>query len=204
MKRIISLILALASVLSLGMLLVSCDMGAGNEGSKYGIVTDGAKTYFVADGGAVVIEGGKASAATAPAGTPESKKLTAPDTADEWFTYEEVSGKINITGLTDAGKAAAAVIIPKTIGGKQIASVSSLSGAKNVIIADLGYSFNLNNGALAGVTNVFLVSVADNVLVAKNLLDGTTGVKLYVSADEISNYKSHYNWSNFADKLNKF
>lgn len=203
MKKIIALALAVTAIFA----FASCSLLGGGETStaKYGLVTDGGKTYFVADGGAIVIENGAAKATTAPENTAyESKKFTAPDTTEDYFTYEEVNGKINITGLTADGKAASTVIIPKTIDGKQIATVSSLDGAKNVIFADLGYAITINNGAFKGVSNVFIADVADDLGVGKDLLKDTAGVNIFVSADEISNFKSHYNWSAFADQLTKF
>lgn len=202
MKKIISLVLIAVALFA----LASCNLGGGEESkATYGLAEDGGKTYFVAEGGAIVIENGKASATTAPASTDlSSKKFIAPDTTEEYFTYETVNGKINVTGLTDAGKSASAVIIPKTIDGKQIATVTSLDGAKNVILADLGYAITIANGAFKGVKNVFIATVADDLGVGKDLLKDTNGVKLYVCQEEISNFKSHYNWSAFADQLTKF
>ena len=109
------------------------------------------------------------------------------------------------TGLTDAGKNAGVVIIPKTIDGKNVLAISSLSGAKSVVIADLGTSININNGAFAGVSNVFIAADANKLSVAQSgLLDGASSVKIYISADELTNFKSHYNWGAYADSLTKF
>ena len=204
MKKILSLILIVASLLTV---LVSCDLGGGGgNAAKYGLVTEGGKQYFIAEGGAILLDGTAASSVAAPTvtATLESKKFTAPETSEAHFTYELVSGKVNITGLTDAGKSAGVVIIPKTIDGKTIASISSLEGAKSVVFADLGNGINLNSGCFKGVSNVFICCVADNLLVAQSgLLEGSSA-NVYVSADEISNFKSHYNWSAYADSLKKF
>ena len=201
MKKIISILLLLAAVFS----LAACN----NEPeASYGVVEADGKVYFVADGGAIVIDGGKATAADASAvsGTPASKKLAAPDTTEDYFVYSEINGKINITGLTDSGKAQSVIVLPEKIGGKAVAMVSAgaFDGLKSLVIAETDAAITLADNALKGVTNVYLATKPDLVGVGENLLSDSNGVNLYVCADEFSNFKSHYNWGNHSAKLNKF
>ncbi|MBE6635030.1 MAG: hypothetical protein E7617_02350 [Ruminococcaceae bacterium] len=211
MKKIISIMLTLALVLSLAFTITSCDFtgggssdggqtGGNNNEVKLGVLTVDGKTYFKTNDGAVVIEDGAATAATAPEGAYESKGFDAPATTDVEFTYTESAGKITITGLkadTDL------VIIPETIGGKQVAVIESLKGAKTVILAKTDSAITVNNGAFEGVSAVYLATTPDLLLVGSALLDNNSTVKLYATADQYANFKNHYNWGTFADKISK-
>ncbi len=212
MKKIISIMLTLALVLSLALTVTSCDLlgggnsdggqaGGGNsDEAKLGVLTVDGKTYFKTADGAIVIEDGAATTANAPDGAYESKMFDAPTTTDVEFTYTESAGKITITGLK---KNADLVIIPETIGGKQVAVIESLKGAKAVIFANTDSAITVNNGAFEGVSAVYLATTPDLVLVGSALLDNNSTVKLYVTADQYANFKNHYNWSSFADKISK-
>ena len=202
MKKIISLVL----LLTLALTLASCDMLAGgnsDDAKSYGLITAGDKSYFVTPNGTVEISGGAAkAAATAPEGTPESKKFNAPDTTDTAFQTNAFGTGVAITGVS----AADVVIIPKTIDGKAVLGIEAgaLNGVKSVIIATPDAAITVSDGAFKGVTNVYIATAADNLLVGKTLLNDTNGVNIFVSADELSNFKVHYNWGTHAASLKKF
>ena len=212
MKKIISIMLTLALVLSLALTITSCDFtggGASDGGQtggnsnevKLGVLTVDGKTYFKTNDGAVVIEDGAATVANnAPEGAYESKAFDAPTTTDVEFTYTESAGKITITGLKGN---ADLVMIPETIGGKQVAVIESLKGAKAVIFAKTDSAITVNNGAFEGVSAVYLATAPDLLLVGSDLLENNSTVKLYATADQYANFKTHYNWGTFADKISK-
>ena len=204
MKKIISLMLILATAFALTAMLTSCN--GQSEDAAYGVVEADGKTYFVADGGALVIENGVASATSDVSGTPESKKFNAHETTGDYFTYTEVQGKINITGLTETGKAQSVIVLPEKIDGKAVVMVSAgaFDGLQNLVIATMSASVTIADGGFKGVKNVFVATTADLVSVSANLLTDSNGTTVYISADEFSNFKSHYNWGNLASYLNKF
>ena len=203
MKKIISLIL----LLTLAMTLASCDLLMGGKkdegGASYGLITSGDKSYFVTPDGTVEISGGVAKVvASAPEGTVESKKFAAPETSTAIFETKAFGSGVTITGVAGAD----VVMIPKTIDGKAVLGIEAgaLNGVKSVIIATPGAAITVKDGAFKGVTNVYIATVADNLLVGKTLLNDAGGVNIFVSADELSNFKVHYNWSTFASNLKKF
>lgn len=199
MKKVLSSLLILACVFAV---LTACNGG----GASAGLIEDGEKLYFVTAGGAVVIENGKASPASAPSGTPASKTFDAPDTTEDYFVYKEVAGKINITGLTDKGKAQSVIILPKTVNGKEVAmvSVGAFEGLDSLIIAAPKSSVVISDNAFRGVKNVYLAAKPDALGVGANLFSDTSDVKVYVCADEYDNYKTHYNWGAHSGKLTKY
>ena len=210
MKKIISIMLTVALILTLALSVTSCDLLGGNtdggqtndgkEETKLGVLTKDGKTYFKTNDGCIVITDGAATAANAPEGAYESKVFDAPATTSVEFNYTESAGKITITGLkADADL----VIIPETIGGKPVAVIESLKGAKAVIFANTDSAITVNNGALEGVSTVYLATAPDLLLVGSALLDNNTTVKLYATADQYANFKTHYNWGAFADKISK-
>ena len=201
MKKIISLIL----LLTLALTLASCDMlgGGKDDTTAYGLIASGDKSYFVTPNGTIEISGGVAKvAASAPEGTPVSKKFDAPNTADIAFTTETTDTGVKITGVSGAD----VVIIPNTIGGKKVTGVAAgaLNGVKSVIFATPAAAMNIEDGALKGVTNVYIASTPDLLSVGANLLENTSGVNIYISADEFSNFKVHYYWTPHASNLKKF
>ena len=203
MKKIISLIL----LLTLAMTLASCDMltggGTDNGGAAYGLITSGDKSYFVTPDGTVEISGGVAkTAASAPEGTPASKKFDAPTTMNATFETKAFGTGVSITKVSGAS----VVMIPKTIDGKAVLGIEAgaLKGVKAVIFATPDAAITIVDGAFEGVSNVYIATAADNLLVGKSLLTNASGVNVYVSADELSNYKVHYNWSAHAASLKKF
>ena len=201
MKKIISLLLLLA----LTFTLASCDMlgGGKDDTTAYGLIASGDKSYFVTPNGTIEISGGAAKvAASAPEGTPVSKKFDAPNTADIAFTTEATDTGVKITGVSGAD----VVIIPNTIGSKKVTGVAAgaLNGVKSVIFATPAAAMNIDNGALKGVTNVYIASTPDLLGVGAKLLENTSGVNIYISADELSNFKVHYNWGTHASNLKKF
>ena len=203
MKKIISLIL----LLTLALTLASCDMltgsGADNGDAAYGLITSGDKSYFVTPDGTVEISGGVAkAAASAPEGTVASKKFDAPTTMNATFETKAFGTGVSITKVSGAS----VVMIPKTIDGKDVLGIEAgaLKGVKAVIFANPDKAITIVDGAFEGVSNVYIATAADNLLVGKSLLTNASGVNVYVSADELSNYKVHYNWSAHASSLKKF
>ena len=202
MKKIISLILILACMLLVCCVLVSCNE---ENDSSYGIVADGDKTYFIAEGGAILIENGKAASVATPSlsTAPKSEKFKSVASAEEYFVIS--SGKI--TGLTERGKSCAVLMVPSDVSGIAAGAFNG-STLKSLVIAGRpdGKPLNLANGAFAGTNglNVFISEIPDNVTVGKQLLDNTTGVKFFISADEYSTYKTHYYWGNFSNNLSKY
>ena len=199
MKKILSTILVLAGILTA---LASCN----TQAASAGIIEDGSKLYFVADGGAVVIENGKASAAGSVDGTPVSQSFDAPQSTDDYFVYTEVNGKINVTGLTDAGKAQSVIILPKTVNGKDVIMISAgaFEGLNSLVIANPKSSLVIADNAFRGVKNVYLAADPNKVEVGENLFSDTDGVKVFVCADKYSSYKSHYSWGAHSSKLTKY
>lgn len=208
MKKIISILLLLALAT---MLLASCDMltgGADNgDGDKdaggVGYLTSGGKSYFVTPDGTVEISGGAAKVvASAPEGTPESKKFDAPDTFAATFTTEAFGSGVAITGVSGAE----VVMVPRTIDGKAVLGIKAgaFDGVKAVIIGNPDAAITVNDDAFRGVGNVYIATAADNLLVGKTLLANSASIKISISADEFSNYKVHYNWSAHKDNLKKY
>ena len=206
MKKITSLLLLIALTFTLGTMLASCDMlsGGNNGDTASGYFTKDGKGYFVIPDGVIEIDGGAAKAiTTAPEGTPESKKFNAPDTFNAVFETEVSGSGVAITGVSGAG----IVIVPKTIDGKTVTGVKNgaFDGVKAVIFATPDTPIQLDNGAFKGVGNVYIATTGDNLLVAQqNFLTDSANVKINVTADEISNLKTHYNWMAYADSLKKF
>lgn len=208
MKRITSLLLLIALTLTLGTMLASCDMitgGDNNSGDEsYGYFVKDGKGYFVIPDGVIEINAGAAKViSAAPEGTPESKKFNAPDTFDAEFETEASGSGVAITGVSGSN----IVMVPKTIDGKTVTSVKNgaFDGVKAVIFATPDSAIQLDNGAFKGVGNVYIATTGDNLLVAQqNFLTDSANVKINVTADEISNLKSHYNWMAYADSLKKF
>ena len=211
MKKIISLLILVATLTALLTSLVSCEllgMGSTNNGENgnavaCGLVSANGKTYFVTAEGTVEIDGNAAKAvATAPEGEASSKKFIAPDTFAATFTYEAFGSGITITGVSGAD----VVMVPKTIDGKTVLGIneSAFNGVKAVIIPDLCASITVNNGAFKGAGKVYIATAPDSLLVGKDLLTGTTGVSIFISVDEYANFKEHYNWKNHKDSLQKF
>lgn len=206
MKKIISLIL----LLMLAMSFASCDMltGGGNndDSASYGLITSGDKSYFVTPDGTVEISGGVAKkAATTPEGTVASKVFDAPNTTDAVFETKAFSTGVSITAVAGAD----VLMIPKNIDGKAVLGIEAgaLKGVKSVIFgnpADTDKGITLADGALDGVTNVYIATVPGNVRVGKNLLKNATGVNVFISADQLSNFKTHYEWGEHSSKLKKF
>ena len=199
MKKLISSILIIACVFAL---LTAC-----NEAKpSVGLIEDGEKLYFTAAGGTVVIENGKASPTSDAEGSFVSKKFTAPDTADDYFVYKEVAGKINITGLTETGKAQSVIILPKTVNGKEVAMISAgaFDGLNSLIIATPKSSVVISDNAFRGVANVYLAAEPDVLGVGANLFSDTENVNVFVCADEYDNYKTHYSWGAHSAKLSKY
>ena len=203
MKKIISLLLLLA----LTFTLASCDMLGGttdNGGTAAtGYYTNGANGYFATAEGTIEIADGAAKVtATAPEGTPESKKFDAPATFDATFTTVAFGTGVAITGVSGAE----VVIVPKTIDGKAVTGIKAgaFNGVKAVIIATPDVAITVEDGAFKGAEAVYIATVADNLLVGAGLLTDSANVKVYISADEYSNFKVHYNWGKLADSLKKF
>jgi hypothetical protein len=98
-------------------------------------------------------------------------------------------------------------MVPSDVSGIKAGAFNG-SSLKSLVIAGRpdGKALSLANGAFSGTNglNVFISEIPDNVTVGKQLLDNTTGVKFLISADEYSNYKSHYNWAVFADSISKY
>ncbi len=204
MKKFLSILLLTATLFAVCSVLGSCN----GDTAAAGLIEADGKTYFIAAGGTVVIENGNAKPADggAVSGTPVSKKFDAPDTTEDYFVYSEINGKINITGLTEAGKAQSVIILPQTIGGKEVALVSAgaLDGLDSLIIATPKSAITISDNAFSGVKNVYLATDPATVTVGANLFSSTTGVNVFVCADEYSDYKSHYNWGAHSDKLTAY
>lgn len=205
MKKIISLVLLLACTLSLVFTLAACN---GGDAAKYGLIEADGKTYFLADGAALVIENGTAAATDASAVTGElaSKVFNAPASTGDFFTYTEINGKINITGLTDEGKAQSVIILPEKINGKSIALISAnaFTGLDNLVIAKHSASMSISKNAFSGVKNLFLATDPNLLEVGDGLFEGDSAVKVYVSQDMLSTFKEHYNWKKYASVVAGF
>ena len=201
MKRIISLILALVMLLA----FASCGK---DSGTKDGIYTDGDKTYFVVNGGAILIKNGAASVAEAPevSGDPKSEKISAPTALDkEYFTYSTESGGKYITGLTDDGKAAKVLMIPDDVAGIKKGALKDGDLQSLIIGARSNGAFNVAPGAFEGTSalSVYIACTTEQVSSGDGMLNGATGIKLIISADEYTNFKSHYLFGTFADNMSK-
>ena len=201
MKRIISLVLVLVMLLA----LASCGKMAGNA---EGIYTDGGKTYFIANGGAILIDGGKATVTTAPetSGDLKSEKLTAPTSLDkEYFTYTTKNGGKYISGLTDDGKAAGVLIIPADAAGIEKGALKGGSLKSIIIASRASGALNVANGAFDGTSglSVYIACTTDQVTSGDGMLDGATGIKLVITADEYTNFKSHYLYGKFSESMSK-
>ena len=200
MKKILSLILILACAFAV---LTACN---NSSAPAAGVIEDGSKLYFVADGGAVLIENGKATPADAVDGTPSPKTFNAPDTTEDYFVYSEINGKINITGLTDKGKAQAVIVVPRTVNGKDVVMISAgaFEGLNSLVIATPKSSLVIADNALRGVKNVYLAADPNTVEVGENLFSDTADTKVFVCGDMYSSYKSHYSWGTHSAKLSKY
>ena len=205
MKKIISLILTVAMLATLGTLLASCGK---EKDAAVGLYTDGDKTYFIAEGGAILINGDTASVTTAPEATEtKSEKFSAPAKLDkDYFTYETKNGGKYITGLSSDGKSASVLIVPSDVAGIEKGALSGGSLKSIVIATRAEGKLNLANGAFEGTTDlkVYLACTTDGVNAGANLFDGATGTKLLISADEYTNFKSHYLFGTFSDNIAKY
>ncbi len=194
MKKLISTLLVFAALLSLCLALVSCDK---DGGSTAGLVTDGDKTYFVAEGGAVLIENGKATPVSAPSTDSEFKSevFSAPTSLDKaYFTTATKNGGTYITGLTDAGKSASVLIVPNNIAGIAQGAFNG-SSLKSLIIATRSSgSLTIDNGAFSGTDglNVYIACSTEGLFAGEMLADGANNLKLNICAGEYTNFKSHY------------
>ncbi len=214
MKKIISILLLLALAT---MLLASCDMlmgGAdngdgGKDAASVGYFTSGEKSYFVTPDGTVEISGGAAKVvASAPEGTPESKKFDAPDTFAATFTTTTSGSGVAITGVSGAD----VVMVPRTIDGKEVLDIRSgaFNGVKTVIIGNLrddDLRINISDGAFDGVKNVYIATVPTQFTVSYNtpmLLNNNKDLIIKISADEYSNFKTDYAWGKYTDNLKKY
>ena len=206
MKKIISTVLAFTLLLTFCAALTAC--GKNKDDSSYGIFEDGGKTYFVANGGAIAIDGDTASTVATPtlSGEAKSEKLNAPaKLATEHFVYKTEKGNKYITGLTDDGKAASVLIIPSDVAGIEKGALSGGSLKSIVIAKRASGSLNLANGAFEGTSglSVYIACGTDSVSAGANLLDGASGIKLIISADEYTNFKEHYLFKNFSENMSK-
>ena len=205
MKEISSLILAVSMLAAFAVTLASCGK---DGGVSAGIYEDGGKTYFVVEGGAIVIDGDTAAPTAAPelSGDPKSEKLSAPAKLDkEYFTYETKNGGKYITGLTDDGKSASVLAVPGDVAGIAKGAFSGGSLKSLVIASRASGAVNLDNGAFEGTSglSVYIACTTDGVTAGKQLLDGASGIKLIITADEYSNFKSHYLFGTFSDNMSK-
>ena len=202
MKRIISLILVLVMMLA----FASCGKDSGSSSSD-GIYTDGGKTYFVTAGGTVVIENGAASLTDSEAtGDAKCEKLAAPATLDkEYFTYTTKNGGKYITGLTADGKSAGVLIVPDDVAGIEKDALKDGSLKAFIIAARSSGALNVANGAFNGTSglSVYIACTTEQVSAGNNMLDGANGIKLVITADEYTNFKSHYLFGTFSDSMSK-
>lgn len=212
MKKITSLLLFIALTLSLGAMLVSCDLisGGNDTGTNeaYGYYTVDGKGYFVTADGAVEIDGGAAKEIdSAPEGTPESKKFEAPETFAATFTTETFGSGVAITGVSGAE----VVMVPKTINGKAVLGIKAgaFDGVKAVIIGNLRNDeirTGVEDGAFKGVGSVYIATSPTQLQITNTgtLLKDCGNLKINISADEISNFKTHYEWGKIKDSLQKY
>jgi hypothetical protein len=200
MKRIISLVLILVMLLA----FASCGK---DSGTAEGIYTDGSKTYFVTVGGTIAIENGTASIVAAEVGTDaKSEKLAAPTSLDkEYFTYTTKNGGKYVSGLTDDGKAASVLIVPDDVAGIEKGVLAGGSLKAIIIAARKSGTLNVANSAFEGTTNlsVYIACTTEQVTAGDGMLTGASGIKLVISADEYTNFKSHYLFGTFSDNMSK-
>ena len=200
MKKIISLVLILVMLLA----FASCGK---DSGSAEGIYTDGSKTYFVTAGGTVVIENGTASVTAAEVSTDaKSEKLASPTALDkEYFTYTTKNGGKYVTGLTADGKAASVLIVPDDVAGIEKGALKDGSLKAIIIASRASGALNVANGAFDGTSGlcVYLACTTEQVSAGDGMLTGASGIKLVISADEYTNFKSHYLFGTFSDSMSK-
>ena len=204
MKKFISVILTVAMLAALCLTATSCGK---DKGTAEGIYTDGDKTYFIANGGAITISGDTAAPTDTPTveGEPESKVFDAPKTLDkEYFEYTTKNGGKYITGLTADGKSASVLIVPSDVAGIEAGAFSG-SSLKSIVIAKGAKALNVANGAFKGTSglSVYIACSTDNVTAGNGMLDDASGIKIIVTADQYSNFKSHYLFGTFADSMSK-
>ena len=213
MKRTLALLLTLA--LSL-LLFASC---GGAEASLVGYYEADGVGYFFAEGGVVVVENGKASSHsftvngdTYSLGYKEVNKsaltaasFSAPEAAEEYYTYTTKGAGKYISGLTEAGKAAPILFAPKGVAGLEQGALNGAS-AKAFVIGKGTAAFNVANKALANCSiNLYIDGscATTDVTCGAGLLEGSNA-NIYIGTAAYANFKDDYTWGNHSAAMKKF
>ncbi len=123
------------------------------------------------------------------------------------FTYEVVNGAIRLIGLHENARDRQSLIVPATIDGMPVTSLSSDVFAGNAAIREVTIQGNIarmEDGSFAGCTALeriilFHESPAD-CPVGVGLLDGTDAL-VYVPQESLSAWITNYFWAVHADRL---
>ena len=213
MKKALALLITLSISL---LLLASC--GGGAEPTVGYYEADGVG-YFFAEGGAIVVKDGKATAKAATAtddgftvdGTTvatsslKAASFSAPEAAVEYYTYANKGALKYISGLTEAGKAAPILFAPKGVAGIEKGALKDAT-AKAFVVGKGTAAFNLANGVFADCSaNLYIDGscATTDVTCGATLLEGSNA-KIYVGASAYQNFKDDYTWGKLSDSMKKY
>lgn len=117
------------------------------------------------------------------------------------FTYEERSGTLTVTGLTEEGMGRTALTVPSSWEGKPVAAIgpSAFSGAESLreitIQPNIG---SISDGAFHGCNRLERIVMQSDrpsaCRVGQGLLDGTASA-IHVPREALSSYRTDYFWS---------
>lgn len=140
-----------------------------------------------------------------PAIVPEVEEGDNSDRA--YFLVEKKDGYAEVTGLTEAGKNRSSLIVPSTEDGLPITGFAIKTFQENRAVETIRLQNNLRaipdyafSGA-AGLKRIELTSPSpSNYQIGSHLLDGTDA-DLYVPAEAVGRYQSHYFFSMYASRI---
>ena len=139
---------------------------------------------------------------------PEAEQPTVGDNQDaQYFTYEEVDGGVQITGLTEEGTKQTALIVPTAYNGVAVTGFTATAFAGNTVIEEIRIQRNIRlieDASFSGCTNLKALYMAEGEApsrckVGMRFLEGAEGLKVYVENDKLVDYLNDYFWSRYSD-----
>ena len=121
----------------------------------------------------------------------------------EYFTYEEKEDEVAITGLKDSAEK---IILPYRYNGKIITSFNAKVFQENKTIKEITLQNNVRlihdrSFADSQIERIVILNVQPNsISVGDELLYGSKA-NIYVDAENLSAYKTSYNWSKYASQI---
>lgn len=117
------------------------------------------------------------------------------------FTYEEMSGTLTVTGLTQTGMGQAVLIVPSSWKGQPVSAIGpnafrEAEGLKQITIQpNIGTIADGAFNGCAGLERIVMESDTPSTCrVGQGLLGGTQA-RVYVPEDSLSAYRTDYFWS---------